>query len=65
MDIIYSEVYRLMERLPDGDLNLCFDEEGNEIFSTDLNNIKEMKNIVCKNYDNPLVIIRETQTIIE
>jgi len=65
MDTIYSEVYRLMEKLPDGDLNLCFDEEGHEIFSTSLDDVREIKDVVCNDYDNPLVIVRETQIIVE
>jgi hypothetical protein len=67
MDTIYSEVYRLMEKLPDGDLNLCFDEEGNEMCSPELSKIQIQKqhdeDFQC--YDNPLVIVRETQIIIQ
>jgi hypothetical protein len=65
MDTIYSEIYRLMEKLPDGDLNLCFDEEGNEIFSTGLDDVKEYKEVLQNEYDYPLVIVRETQVIVE
>jgi len=63
---IYSEVYRLMEQSPDGDLSLCLDEEGNEIFSDNYHTIEKEK-ITCENnqyYDNPLVIVRETQVIV-
>jgi hypothetical protein len=66
-EIVY-EIYRLMEN-QGGIYSLvpCFTEEGEEIFSTSLDDVKESKEVLeeAKIYQNPLVIVKETQIIVE
>jgi len=66
-EIVY-EIYRLMEN-QGGIYSLvpCFTEEGEEIFSTSLDDVKESKEVLeeAKIYQNPLVIVKETQIILE
>lgn len=64
---IIAEQYLLMIITKDGDYELCFDKEGNQIISTSLDEIIKEKREAEENnyYDYPLVIVRETQQIIE
>lgn len=66
MKIVY-EIYRLMEERTEVDLIPCFTEENEEIFSTSLDDVKEIKEVLeeAEIYQNPLVIVKEVQTIVE
>jgi hypothetical protein len=64
MDTLLSEQYIIMEVTPDGDYELCFDEFGKqEVYSRQEEAVKTIKEI-RKYYDYPLIIVRETQTIV-
>lgn len=64
MSKIYSVQYRLMEELElDGELSLVFLQD-NEVVSEDLEEIEEMRIYLQPDYDNRLLIVKETQEII-
>ena len=65
-EIVY-EMYCLMKDLGNGDLELCFDEEGYPIENVFLEKIRKEKQYAEENnyYDFPLVIVKEMQEVIE
>lgn len=64
MSKIYSVQYRLMEELElDGELTPIFLQD-NEVISEDVDEIEEMRIYLQPDYENKLIVIKETQEII-
>lgn len=64
MDILLSEQYIIMQVTPDGDYELCFNEDNDQMVFNSLKDAKDILKIEQGNFDYPLVIVRENQTIV-
>lgn len=62
---ILTEQYILMHKpTVDSDYELCFDEAGKQIVTDNLKMAQVLKDEHQESFDLPLVIVRETQTIV-
>jgi hypothetical protein len=64
MNTFLTEFYSLMYRTHDDDFELAFNETGEQLIACSLSNAKDLVSLHQADFDYPLIIVRETQTIV-
>ena len=64
MNTMLNERYILMYKTQDDDLELCFDSNNKQLEGFSLEDAKHLVFLHQQDFDYPLIIVRESQTIV-